>query len=109
MPNPLALTGKQARYLRALCHHQSPVVQVGRAGVTEALLQEVEGALLAHELIKIRISGDAPTDATEAARELAGELQAGVAQVIGHTVALYRPHPTSPKINLPSAKRPDKA
>ncbi|MEZ4240052.1 MAG: YhbY family RNA-binding protein [Myxococcota bacterium] len=55
---PGALTAKQARHLRALAHHLDPVVRVGAAGVSDAVVEKTVEELEIHELIKVRIDGD---------------------------------------------------
>jgi RNA-binding protein len=78
-----------------------PVVLIGKAGLSEALCKEIDVALLAHELIKVKVASDAPVETREAGASLAERLGAQVAQVIGHIVVLYRAHPKQPKIVIP--------
>ena len=55
--------------MRALAHHLNPVVQVGNAGLTEGVQRQIDGALEAHELIKVKLGKDCPVDpSTEAAQ-----------------------------------------
>jgi RNA-binding protein len=96
-----ALTGKQRRSLRALGHALSPVVQVGKEGLTDALCQALDQALLTHELVKVRIGQNATEDRHELAAKLSEQTGAQVAQILGNTVLLYRPHPDEPKLKLP--------
>jgi putative YhbY family RNA-binding protein len=71
----------------------NPVVLLGAAGLTEAVVKETDRALTAHELIKVRIPGD-DRDAREAiATQLADRLGAARVQVIGKLLVLYRPRP----------------
>lgn len=95
------LTGKQKRALRALGHDMRPLVQVGRHGLSPGVLRQVEDCLLAHELVKVKVLEGAPRERRELARALAGATGAAVAQVLGRTVLLYRPHPEHPQIVLP--------
>lgn len=104
----MPLTGKQKSYLRALAHKLKPVVQVGHQGATEAVLAAVEVALERHELIKVKVSGEAESDAAEVAPALEKGTRSQVAQIIGHTVVLYRRRERDPKIVLPRIK-PSKA
>jgi len=96
----MPLTGKQRRQLRALGHHLQPVVQVGHAGVTEAVVAALEQALVDHELVKVRISENALEPRAAAATALATATSSEVAQVLGRTVLLYRARPEDPKILL---------
>ena len=94
------LTGKQKRYLRGLGHDLKPVVLIGKSEITDTLLQETDAALERHELIKVKLLENSATDRREAAAELAVNLQAEVAQILGRTFLLYRPS-REPKITLP--------
>jgi RNA-binding protein len=98
------LTGKQKSYLRSLAHKLKPVVQVGHQGATEGVLAAVEVALERHELIKVKVSGEAESDAADIAPELEKGSHSQVAQIIGHTVVLYRRRDKDPKIVLPRIK-----
>lgn len=90
------LTGRQRKALRGLAHGFEPLVHVGAAGVTEAVVDAVDQALLARELIKVRLH--APETKHDDAAALAAGTGALLCGVIGHVVILYRPHPTKPKI-----------
>jgi len=98
------LTGKQRRHLRALAHELRPLVQIGKGGIDDGLVKAVDQALADHELIKVKVGESAKLDRHEAADALAAKTQSFVAQVLGHTVVLYRAHPDDPKITLPRAK-----
>lgn len=95
------LPNKTARHLKALGHHLDPVVQIGKEGITDAVVRATKEQLLAHELIKVRISPDAPIDRKDAGAELAEKAGASLAQTLGRTVLLYKRHPHKPKIDLP--------
>jgi RNA-binding protein len=96
------MTGKQLRTLRALAHPLKPVLQIGKQGLSEALIQQLDEALLQHELLKIKVLEAAPFSAKECSTALQEQPDLTVAQVIGHTVVLYRAHPENPQIELPS-------
>jgi len=95
------LSGKQRRYLRSLGHELRPIVQVGRDGLDDGLIAAVDRALTDHELIKIKLGEAADLDRHDAAADLAARTRSEVAQVLGNTVLLYRPHPEEPEITLP--------
>ena len=86
----MALTGKQVRQLRALAHHLNPVVHIGKADVTDAIVKQAEEALDAHELIKCSVQDGSLLSFREAADQLAELVGAEVVQVIGHRFSLYR-------------------
>ncbi|MEW6218142.1 MAG: ribosome assembly RNA-binding protein YhbY [Thermodesulfobacteriota bacterium] len=99
------LTGRQARHLRALGHHLQPAVMIGTQGLTPAVLAAIEANLTAHELIKIRVQAGCSAGRRPLADELAQRCAAGVAQVLGRTILLYRANPDrdpEERIRLPA-------
>ncbi|MCE9574959.1 MAG: ribosome assembly RNA-binding protein YhbY [Deltaproteobacteria bacterium] len=100
----MSLTGKQRRHLRGLGHALRPVAQLGKDGVTDAFVNAVDDALVIHELIKIKLLETAPIDRHDAAEVVAARTSSEVAQVLGHTILLYRAHPDEPVIELPRGK-----
>lgn len=88
---------KLRKALRAAGHHLSPVVQVGKEGVSDAVLRQLDEQLLAHELVKVRIGTEAPEDRFDAAGRLGDAAGAQIAQVLGRTVLVYRKHPERPR------------
>lgn len=90
------LTGRERKALRGLAHHLEPVVQVGSAGITEAVARQVDEALRAHELVKVRLHQ--PADKHGDAEALAAATGAALCGMVGHVVILYRPDPERPKI-----------
>jgi RNA-binding protein len=83
--------------LRAAGHHLSPVVQVGKEGVTSAVLKQLDEALLAHELVKVKVGSESPEDRFEAAARLSSGPGVLLAQLLGRTMLVYRRHPQKPK------------
>ena len=98
MPDAPQLTGRQRKYLRGLAHGFEPLVHVGAAGVTDAVLAAVDGALAAHELVKVRLHQ--PAAKHDDAEALATGTGSALCGLVGHVVILYRPHPEKPKITL---------
>jgi RNA-binding protein len=90
-------SSKLRKELRAAGHHLPPVVQVGKDGVTDAVLKQLDAQLAAHELVKVRIGGESPEDRFEAADRLGAAVGAQVAQILGRTILVYRRHPEKPK------------
>jgi len=87
------LTSKQRAKLKALANPVETILQVGKAGIGDALIKQVDDALTARELIKIRVLETAPAFAREMAAQLAEATGSDVVQVIGTRVILYRPNP----------------
>ncbi len=96
----MAITGKQRRALRALAHPLKPVVIVGRRGITDGVVKQVDDALTTHELIKVRIGSECPVDRDEAAAALGPRTRCEIAGAIGRVLILYRAHPEKPRIRL---------
>jgi RNA-binding protein len=92
------LSPKQRRHLRALGHHLTAIVQIGKDGVSAGVVTALDGALVTHELVTVRIGRGCALDKRDAARELATETDSEVAQILGNTVLLYRRHPDEPRI-----------
>lgn len=96
----LILTPAQRRFLRAQAHSLNPVVLIGDAGLTEAVMKEIERSLHSHELIKIKVaSGDRELRESMLA-EICATLEAAPAQHIGKTLVVYRPA-KKPRLVLP--------
>lgn len=102
---PVELTGQAARHLRGLGHALAPVVSIGKNGITDALVAQTARALLTHELVKVRVQGEAPVDRKEAGALLAAATRSALAQILGRTFLLYKPHPEKPRIVLPKGKK----
>ena len=93
----LTLTSTQRSALRAQAHELSPVVMIGDAGLTDAIIAETDRALSAHELIKVRVFSDEKEKRTTYAQTLCEKLNAGLVQHIGKLLVLYRPESAAPK------------
>ncbi len=93
----LMASTKLRKALRAAGHHLDPVVQVGKEGVSEAVLRQRDEQLGAHELVKVRIGTESPEDRFEAAERLGEAAGAQIAQILGRTVLVYRKHPEKPR------------
>ena len=76
--------------LKAQAHHLKPVVLLGAKGLTPAVIEETNVALVAHELIKVKINGAEKADRQTMATELCQALQAELVQLIGNTAVVYR-------------------
>lgn len=86
-------SGKLRRQLRGHGHALSAIVQIGKAGVTGALIKQLHQALADHELVKVKVAAESPADRFEAADRLAGEPGVNVVQIVGRTILLYKRHP----------------
>ncbi|WP_027725732.1 ribosome assembly RNA-binding protein YhbY [Tuberibacillus calidus] len=95
------LTGKQKRFLRKEAHHLKPIFQIGKSGVHDTFIREIDEALEARELLKITVLQNAEMTAEEAAHQIAEPIGADIVQVLGHTITLYKPSTNHKHIELP--------
>jgi RNA-binding protein len=96
----IKLTSAQRQYLKGLAHPLSPVVIIGEKGLTEAVINETERALKAHELIKIKAGSDEKETRSQWLEQICQQLGASSVQQIGKILVIYRPAET-PAIQLP--------
>ena len=96
------LTGKQKRFLRSKAMTMDALYQIGKEGLGENFSRQIDDALEARELIKIKILQNSAEVAAEAGTALAQELGAELVQIIGRCIVLYRKSKNKPKIELPS-------
>ncbi|WPB58697.1 YhbY family RNA-binding protein [Xylophilus sp. GOD-11R] len=87
----ISLTPAQRREKRADAHHLNPVVIVGSDGLTPAVQKEIDAALGAHGLIKVRVASDDRAGRELMFQSLAAELGAAPIQHIGKLLVLWRP------------------
>jgi RNA-binding protein len=79
----------------------NPLIQIGRDGGSDSVIKELDSALEAHELVKVKILQNANVDKDSLATDLANGTGAEVAQIIGNTILLYRRATQKPIIELP--------
>ncbi len=96
----MALTQAQKRHLRKLAHTLKPVIIVGNAGVSPALVQELDTTLEHHELIKVRVNGEDRAARQAMIVELCDKGGSELVQTIGHIAVLYR-RAEKPRLQLP--------
>lgn len=94
MANPL--TNRERNDLKARAHALEPRVHVGGAGVTDALVAEVDRALTAHELIKVKVASDDRDARVAMGDEIAARTGAAVVHRVGKIVILWRARPDEP-------------
>jgi RNA-binding protein len=93
----ILLTPAQRKGHRAEAHHLEPVVMIGQDGLTDAVQREIDAALKAHGLIKVRVLGDDRTAREAMFQTLADRLDAAPIQHIGKLLVLWRPQPEKEK------------
>jgi RNA-binding protein len=95
------LKNNQKKYLKALAHNKKPVVIIGNNGLTPAVLQEIDNALISHELIKVKVGVEDRTERDAMIQQIGNRLTAELVQRIGRIATLFRHHPETPRIQLP--------
>lgn len=95
------LTGKQRSYLKGIANNIDSIFQLGKNGLTDNFIKQVEEALEAREIIKINVLNNSPLDVTEVASDLAEMTDAEFVQSIGNKFVLYRESKENKKISLP--------
>lgn len=95
------LTGKQRSYLKSLANTIKPITQIGKGGVTESFLSQLEDALEARELVKVHILENSLLDTKETASEVVRLIDAEFVQAIGNKFVIYKQSRENPKIQLP--------
>jgi putative YhbY family RNA-binding protein len=93
----IQLTPAERREHRANAHHLDPVVLIGGDGLTPAVQKEIDAALNAHGLIKVRVFGDDRAAREAMYQQLATDLNAAPIQHIGKLLVLWRPIPAKAK------------
>ena len=93
----IQLTPAQRKVHRAEAHHLDPVVLVGGDGLTANVIKEVDAALNAHGLIKVRVFSDERETREAILARLSDELNAAPIQHIGKLLVLWRPMPPKEK------------
>jgi RNA-binding protein len=94
------LTSKQRARLKSIAASTETILQIGKGGVGEQLVKQVDDALTARELVKLRALETAPEEPGELAQALAEATGSQVVQVIGRRLVLYRKNPKKPVILL---------
>ncbi len=84
------LTGKQRSYLKSMANGIDSIMQIGKGGVTENVIKQIDDALTARELIKISVLNNSMLEAKETANEIAEAVRAEYVQSIGNKFVLYR-------------------
>ena len=94
------LTSKQRAALRGIAAEYDTIFQVGKGGVSEALISQVADALRKRERIKLRVLDNSGYTSREAAEEIADKTGSEVVQVIGSRFVLFKRNPKEPVINI---------
>ena len=94
------LNSRQRAQLRGIANSMETIFQVGKGGINEQLIKQVDEALEKRELIKLRVLETSPITSREAADEIALSVKADVVQVIGSRFVLYKESKDNKTIKL---------
>ena len=94
------ISAKQRSYLKSLANPMKPMVQIGKEGMNERVIAQLNEILDAHELVKISILENAVLDAKETAVEICRICRAEFVQAIGNRFTIYRKNHDNPKIDI---------
>ncbi|KAJ53818.1 RNA-binding protein [Clostridium tetanomorphum] len=95
------ITSKQRSYLRSIANTIQPIFQIGKGGIEENFLKQIEDALEAREIIKITVLNNSGLTAREASDIICEELKCEGVQSIGNRLVIYKKSKKKPKIELP--------
>lgn len=94
------LTSKQRATLRGIASTYDTIFQIGKSGIQDTLIDQVNDALRVRELIKMRVLENSPCTPKEAAEDIAQKTGADVVQVIGSKFVLFKRNPKEPVIEI---------
>lgn len=94
------MTSKQRAYLRGLANPLTAILQIGKNGLNDNLIKQVDDALEARELIKLSVLETAPEETRILAEKIAFSTNSLVVQVVGNKITLYRAKKKNSKIQL---------
>ncbi len=103
-PAPAVLSNAQKKTLRRLGHELTPLVTIGKEGLTDNVVEAIDSVLTSFELIKVKLLNTTPLDKKSAADVIPKRTGSSLVQLIGKTLLLYRPNPKRPgdkRIKLP--------
>ena len=101
----MSITSKQRAQLRGLAMNEDTIIQVGKGGINDSLVESVNAALKARELVKGKVLENSMLTAREACDALCDACKADAVQVIGTKFVLYKRNEKEPKIVLVKDKK----
>jgi len=87
----MKLSGKQKSYLKSQAHHLHPIFQVGKGGLNDAMVVQIEEALEKRELIKVSLLQNTDEETKDVAQRLEKAIDCEVVQIIGRVLVLFKP------------------
>jgi RNA-binding protein len=90
-------SSKLRQSLRGHGHKLSPVVHIGKGGLSPAVIKQVEQTLADHELVKTKVDADSPGDRFAVAESLGALPGVSIVQIVGHAILIYKRDPRQPR------------
>jgi RNA-binding protein len=97
----MQLNEKQKKHLRGLAHGRDPIVMIGQSGASESVTKELDVALGAHELVKVKARVGDRDERDQILEQLAQQTSSELVQRIGNVGVFYRASKDKPRIILP--------
>lgn len=95
------MTSKQRAYLRSLANNLTAIFQIGKNGISDNLIKQINDALEARELIKLNVLATSLNEITYVASILAQKTNSELVQIVGNKITLFRQKKKDSKISLP--------
>jgi putative YhbY family RNA-binding protein len=90
---PVSLTPRERVHLKGRAHALEPIVHVGQGGLSDGVVEELERALTAHGLIKVKVNASDRQERQAVAEAIGARTDAAVVQQVGKIIVLWRPTP----------------
>jgi RNA-binding protein len=97
----MPLSSAQKKYLKGLGHSLTPVIHIGKEGITDRLIASISKALSDHELIKVTLLETAELERDDAAEQVSLKTDSETIQILGKKILFYKSNPKKKKIILP--------
>lgn len=94
------LTGKQRSFLKGLANTRNPLLQVGKEGINDGLLEQLNKLLEDHELVKIKVLQNSPVEVDEIVDKIIESTDSEFVQMIGSKLTIYRESRENKQIEL---------
>lgn len=95
----MKITSKRRAYLKTLAQKLSPMVRIGKDGLSDNLIQSIEDAIKHRELIKVKVLQNSEVEAKELGFEIAKKSGTELIQKIGNTIVLFKENKENPTIS----------
>lgn len=95
----LKITSKRIARLKKIGNKTRPIIRIGKDGLSDNIIENLEKVLITRELIKIRILNNSDEEVREVAEKLSQSTKSIIVSVIGKTILLFKENPKKPKIS----------